>query len=355
MLYDGATTAGGPQTIWARRSSDGGATWSARTALSTAGVFSSFPAMESRGAGDVRAFYMQQDGGTRRLERLVPRVHRRRGLVVEPGEDLRRDERHDVQDRAPASVSPTGTTARRRSRTAGSSSASGARATATRDPAASGSTDSCEPARPVASSRRSPPRWWRRQPSSPRRAARRRHRWRESPRGVRVRPARTRSSRSPSGSPIYDNALIAGTVGRTGAITRAPRARLGRRSYRAPRLNDWEPAIAADPNEPWVYIMVARYGSPVCERCPDAAMMFERSRDGGKTWSQGPARVPMRRARHGRPTRSSRSCRTPAPSTRSGWTPGTSSSPAPTTTAVPGPIPSPRRGGSPGTTSLHWS
>lgn len=63
MLYDGATTAGGPQTIWARRSSDDGATWSARTALSTAGVFSSFPAMESRGAGDVRAFYMQQDGG----------------------------------------------------------------------------------------------------------------------------------------------------------------------------------------------------------------------------------------------------------------------------------------------------
>jgi Neuraminidase (sialidase) len=63
MLYDGATTAGGPQTIWARRSSDGGATWSAPTALSTVGVFSSYPAMESRGTGDVRAFYMQQDGG----------------------------------------------------------------------------------------------------------------------------------------------------------------------------------------------------------------------------------------------------------------------------------------------------
>ncbi|MDH4112089.1 MAG: glycoside hydrolase [Actinomycetota bacterium] len=63
MLYDGATTAGGPQTIWSRRSSDGGATWSNRTALSTTGSFASFPAMESRGAGDVRAFYMQQDGG----------------------------------------------------------------------------------------------------------------------------------------------------------------------------------------------------------------------------------------------------------------------------------------------------
>lgn len=63
MLYDGATTPGGPQTIWSRRSTDGGASWSTRTALSTAGVFSSFPAMESRGAGDVRAFYLQQDGG----------------------------------------------------------------------------------------------------------------------------------------------------------------------------------------------------------------------------------------------------------------------------------------------------
>jgi hypothetical protein len=63
MLYDGATTAGGPQTIWTRRSTDVGATWGARTALSSVGVFSSFPAVESRGTGDVRAFYMQQDGG----------------------------------------------------------------------------------------------------------------------------------------------------------------------------------------------------------------------------------------------------------------------------------------------------
>jgi hypothetical protein len=63
LLYDGATTAGGPQTVWARRSTDGGATWTARTALSSAGLFSSFPAVESRGSGDVRAFYMQQDAG----------------------------------------------------------------------------------------------------------------------------------------------------------------------------------------------------------------------------------------------------------------------------------------------------
>ena len=63
VLYDGATAAGGPQVVWSRRSTDGGATWSARTALSTPALFSSFPAMESKGPGDVRAFYMQQDAG----------------------------------------------------------------------------------------------------------------------------------------------------------------------------------------------------------------------------------------------------------------------------------------------------
>jgi hypothetical protein len=62
-LHDGATTEGGPQTVWARRSTDGGATWTTRVALSTSGVNSSFPAVESRGNGDVRAWYQQADGG----------------------------------------------------------------------------------------------------------------------------------------------------------------------------------------------------------------------------------------------------------------------------------------------------
>jgi hypothetical protein len=62
-LHDGAVTAGGPQTVWAQRSTDGGATWTAPVALSASGVNSSFPAVESRGNGDVRAYYMQADGG----------------------------------------------------------------------------------------------------------------------------------------------------------------------------------------------------------------------------------------------------------------------------------------------------
>jgi hypothetical protein len=62
-LHDGATAAGGPQTVFAQRSTNGGATWTAPVALSTGGVNSTFPAVESRGAGDVRAYYMQADGG----------------------------------------------------------------------------------------------------------------------------------------------------------------------------------------------------------------------------------------------------------------------------------------------------
>ena len=63
LLYDGATVSKGNETIWSRRSTNGGATWSARQALSTAGEMADFPAAEARGAGDVRAWYMQTNGG----------------------------------------------------------------------------------------------------------------------------------------------------------------------------------------------------------------------------------------------------------------------------------------------------
>jgi hypothetical protein len=62
-LYDGAATAGGLQTIEARRSSDGGRTWSAAVTVSAAGEESTAPAVESRGSGDVRAWYQQTSGG----------------------------------------------------------------------------------------------------------------------------------------------------------------------------------------------------------------------------------------------------------------------------------------------------
>ena len=62
-LYDGAPTAGGLQTIEARRSSDAGVTWSAPVTLSTVGEMSVTPAVESRLNGDVRAWYYQTSSG----------------------------------------------------------------------------------------------------------------------------------------------------------------------------------------------------------------------------------------------------------------------------------------------------
>jgi hypothetical protein len=62
FLYDGATTAGGLQSIYAKKSTDKGATWSAAATLSAAGTEAEAPAVESTGNGDVRAFYFQTTG-----------------------------------------------------------------------------------------------------------------------------------------------------------------------------------------------------------------------------------------------------------------------------------------------------
>jgi len=50
--------------------------------------------------------------------------------------------------------------------------------------------------------------------------------------------------------------------------------------------DDWEPAVAADPNRPFVYILHNRIGGkPACERnCARTAMILHISNDGGKTW-----------------------------------------------------------------------
>jgi hypothetical protein len=63
VLYDGATTPQGLQSISSRTSSDGGRTWSAAQLISAAGETSDAPAVESRRSGDVRAWYYQTSGG----------------------------------------------------------------------------------------------------------------------------------------------------------------------------------------------------------------------------------------------------------------------------------------------------
>jgi hypothetical protein len=64
MVYDGATTPGGKQLIFSRRSTDGGVTWSARTTLSPVTEQSTAPTVESRAAGDVRVWFAQTSGGS---------------------------------------------------------------------------------------------------------------------------------------------------------------------------------------------------------------------------------------------------------------------------------------------------
>ena len=63
LLYDGATTLEGLQTISAQRSADKGATWSNAVQLSATGEEATAPAVESGAAGDVRAWYYQTSGG----------------------------------------------------------------------------------------------------------------------------------------------------------------------------------------------------------------------------------------------------------------------------------------------------
>lgn len=64
FVYDGATTPGGKQLAFAKRSTDGGLTWSARVALSASGEQATGPVVEAADAGDVRAWYAQTNGGS---------------------------------------------------------------------------------------------------------------------------------------------------------------------------------------------------------------------------------------------------------------------------------------------------
>jgi len=63
ILYDGATTVGGPRTVWARSSTDGGATWSDRVRLSARGANAGFPAAVGTGDGGVRAWFADERTG----------------------------------------------------------------------------------------------------------------------------------------------------------------------------------------------------------------------------------------------------------------------------------------------------
>ena len=63
MVYSGAATAGGPRTVYARSSRNGGSTWGSRVQLSVSGVNSAFAATAGTGNGDVRVWFADQRTG----------------------------------------------------------------------------------------------------------------------------------------------------------------------------------------------------------------------------------------------------------------------------------------------------
>ncbi|HEY7151758.1 MAG TPA: sialidase family protein [Solirubrobacterales bacterium] len=64
ILYNGAGQRDGDQRVYARRSRDGGLSWSARTRVSPADANAAFPAAIGGGAGDFRVWYMDDRRGS---------------------------------------------------------------------------------------------------------------------------------------------------------------------------------------------------------------------------------------------------------------------------------------------------
>jgi hypothetical protein len=81
-------------------------------------------------------------------------------------------------------------------------------------------------------------------------------------------------------------ATEAGTLGIVEPVRRVPSPGWAGQRIVNRRGNDWEPAVAADPNAPFVYILHNRYGGrDACPNgCPDPAMILHVSDDGGATW-----------------------------------------------------------------------
>ena len=80
-----------------------------------------------------------------------------------------------------------------------------------------------------------------------------------------------------------------GVAGKTGRITGAAAQGWVGARLMDPRADDWEPAVAADPSSPFVYLITTRYGEPrPCPgHCPTPHIAIEISSDNGQTWTDG--------------------------------------------------------------------
>jgi hypothetical protein len=81
-------------------------------------------------------------------------------------------------------------------------------------------------------------------------------------------------------------ARAAGTFGvRTSSASFAPAPGWAGETVLNPTKDDWEPAIAADPRSPYVYVLATRYAAKPCKgNCPTPWMALAVSKDGGATW-----------------------------------------------------------------------
>ena len=87
----------------------------------------------------------------------------------------------------------------------------------------------------------------------------------------------------------WEAAVAGGKAGKALTIKAAPAAGWAGEQLMESAADDWEPAIAADPSAPWVYLLATRYGTtkPCPGNCPDPWIALEISSDGGATWSEG--------------------------------------------------------------------
>jgi hypothetical protein len=77
-----------------------------------------------------------------------------------------------------------------------------------------------------------------------------------------------------------------GTFGQKVAATTAPAPGWVGSKVLSSTFDDWEPAVAADPKAPYIYLLTTRYATRDCGvHCPTPWIPLTISKDGGATWS----------------------------------------------------------------------
>jgi len=110
----------------------------------------------------------------------------------------------------------------------------------------------------------------------------------ESERGARAEePGEDESQATSEREQALAEATDRGAFGQPVASTSRPAAGWVGSQVLDPTTDDWEPAVAADPGDPYVYLLTTRYGAgKTCpSHCPTPWIGLTVSSDGGSTWS----------------------------------------------------------------------